>query len=152
MNLKQYLQMLAAFWRREWLVRYGQSIATIEDQSFVDLQQNYLVSKSKLEFLKKDFERQKELNNTKSSSDKTYQMALSEYESQRVAVKALSEKLALIGINGDQLTAENLSRTANIFSPVNGYVSEVLVNIGKYVNPTDVLFQIVNPDDVHRVS
>jgi ABC-type polysaccharide/polyol phosphate export permease len=29
MNLKQYLHVLAAFWRREWLVRYGQSFGGV---------------------------------------------------------------------------------------------------------------------------
>ena len=29
MNLKQYLHVLAAFWRREWMVRYGQSIGGV---------------------------------------------------------------------------------------------------------------------------
>ena len=32
---------------------------------------------------------------------------------------------------------------------INGFVSEVNVNIGKYVNPSDVLFELVNPDDIH---
>ena len=37
----------------------------------------------------------------------------------------------------------------NIYSPINGFVTKVNVNIGKYVNATDVLFEIVNPDDIH---
>jgi hypothetical protein len=28
-------------------------------------------------------------------------------------------------------------------------VSKVNVNIGKYVNPSDVLFELINPDDIH---
>ena len=30
-----------------------------------------------------------------------------------------------------------------------GIVTKVNVNIGKYVNPSDVLFEIVNPSDIH---
>jgi cobalt-zinc-cadmium efflux system membrane fusion protein len=36
-----------------------------------------------------------------------------------------------------------------IHSPINGYVSKVNVNIGKYVQPSDVLFELINPDDIH---
>jgi cobalt-zinc-cadmium efflux system membrane fusion protein len=34
-------------------------------------------------------------------------------------------------------------------APFNGFVSNVNVNIGKYVNPTDVLFELVDPTDIH---
>lgn len=37
----------------------------------------------------------------------------------------------------------------NVFSPIDGYVSKVDVNIGKYVTPSDVLFELVNPTDIH---
>ena len=33
--------------------------------------------------------------------------------------------------------------------PISGFVSAVNVNIGKYVNPSDVLFELVNPSDIH---
>jgi cobalt-zinc-cadmium efflux system membrane fusion protein len=34
-------------------------------------------------------------------------------------------------------------------SPINGFVSKVNVNTGKYVQPQDVLFELINPDDIH---
>jgi cobalt-zinc-cadmium efflux system membrane fusion protein len=37
----------------------------------------------------------------------------------------------------------------NILSPIDGFVSKVNVNIGKYVNPADILFELINPDDIH---
>jgi cobalt-zinc-cadmium efflux system membrane fusion protein len=43
----------------------------------------------------------------------------------------------------------NISAQTRIYSPINGYVSKVNVNIGKYVNPADVLFELVNPADIH---
>jgi len=36
-----------------------------------------------------------------------------------------------------------------VYSPINGYVTEVNVNIGKFVNPTDVLFEIVDTEHLH---
>ena len=43
----------------------------------------------------------------------------------------------------------NISKSVTIYSPIDGYVSKVNVNIGKYLNPTDILFELINPDDIH---
>jgi len=34
-------------------------------------------------------------------------------------------------------------------STINGYVSKVNVNTGKYVQPTETLFELIDPDDIH---
>ena len=60
-----------------------------------------------------------------------------------------SEKLKLIGLNPGRIGANDISRSINIYSPINGFVTAVNVNIGKYVNPSDVLFELVNPTDIH---
>lgn len=127
----------------------GEALAVLEDQQYIQLQQDYLIAKTKLGFLEADFNRQKELNATKANSDKTFQQAKADYESQKVLVKSLSEKLQLIGINPVTLNEDNLSRSVNVYSPITGFVSAVDVNIGRYVSPTDVLFELVNPEDVH---
>jgi cobalt-zinc-cadmium efflux system membrane fusion protein len=36
-----------------------------------------------------------------------------------------------------------------VVSPITGYVKAVNINIGKYVSPTDVLFEIVNSDKLY---
>jgi hypothetical protein len=59
------------------------------------------------------------------------------------------EKLRLIGINPQNLRENNISRNIRITSPITGYVSKVNVNIGKYLNPADVLFELIDPRDIH---
>lgn len=130
-------------------VRKGENIAFIEDQALIQIQQDYLVIKAKLEYSRLEFERQQLLNETKTASDKTFQLAKAEYESQQVMLKSLAQKLLLVGINPDKLNADNISRTVGLKSPINGSVSKVNVNIGKYVQPSDVLFELINPDDIH---
>jgi cobalt-zinc-cadmium efflux system membrane fusion protein len=130
-------------------INKGEIIATMEDQQYIQLQQDYLTAQSKLKFAKSDFERQKELNGTKASSDKVFQQAQMEFNNQQINVNALIEKLKLIYINPSNLNENNLSKAINIYSPIDGFVSHVNVNIGKYVNPTDVLFELVNPTDIH---
>jgi cobalt-zinc-cadmium efflux system membrane fusion protein len=127
----------------------GEVIATMEDQQYVQLQQDYLTTKSKLYFAEKEYERQKELNQSQASSDKVYQQADADYKTLRITLSALGEKLRLINVNPNSLSEKNISKSVNIYAPINGFVSKVNVNIGKYVNPADVLFELINPSDIH---
>lgn len=130
-------------------VNKGAVLAVLEDASYVSLQQDYLTAKSKLVYLEADYNRQKALNASKSSSDRQFQLALSEFESQKYLVKSLSEKLQLMGIIPAQLSENNISKSIAFKSPMSGYVTKVNVNAGKYVAPTDVLFEIMYPSDLH---
>ncbi|MEY4381661.1 MAG: hypothetical protein RJA92_1041, partial [Bacteroidota bacterium] len=56
-------------------VSKGSVLAVLEDASYVTLQQDYLTAKSKLVFLEADYNRQKALNASKSSSDRQFQLA-----------------------------------------------------------------------------
>ena len=130
-------------------VSKGSLLATLEDQQYIQLQQDYLTAKTRLQFAESDFKRQKGLNETKAASDKTLQQAQSDFSSQRILVYSLAEKLRLLGIKPEKLTENNITRSISIYSPINGFVSKVNVNIGKYVSPADILFELINPDDLH---
>lgn len=130
-------------------INKGEVIATMEDQQYIQLQQDYLIAKAHFSSIESEYNRQKDLNQSKASSDKVFQQAQAEYVSQKVLIKSLSEKLKLLGINPDNLNENTISRSINIISPIDGFVSEVKMNIGKYANPTDVLFELVNPSDIH---
>jgi membrane fusion protein, heavy metal efflux system len=130
-------------------VNKGEVLAVMEDQQYIQLQQDYLMAKTKLAFMESEYNRQRELNQSKATSDKVFQQVESDYKIQRILVKALYEKLILIGIDPDTLDENTMSRSITITSPISGYVSNVNVNIGKYANPADVLFEIVNPADIH---
>ena len=121
----------------------------MEDQQYIQLQQDYLTSKSKLQYLENEYNRQKELNLSKASSDKVFQQTEMDYKTQKIMQSALAEKLRLININPESLNESNLSRSINVYSSIDGFVSKVNVNIGKYVNPSDILFELINPEDIH---
>lgn len=130
-------------------VNKGEVIAIIEDQQYIQLQQDYLLTKSKIAYSKLEYERQKELNLSKASSDKVFQQATADYNSLNIMLSSLGEKLKLIGKNPSSISEKNISRSISIYAPIDGFVTKVNVNIGKYVSPTDVLFELVNPADIH---
>ena len=127
----------------------GQVLAVIEDQSYVQIQQDYLTTKQQLAFASKDFARQKELNSSQAVSEKNYQLAESEFAKQRITLKSLEEKLKLIHINPASLSANTISKSVNIYAPISGMVTKIDVNIGKYVNATDMLFQIMDNQSMY---
>ncbi|MDR1876124.1 MAG: efflux RND transporter periplasmic adaptor subunit [Flavobacteriaceae bacterium] len=129
--------------------RKGEVLAVMEDNQYVQLQQDYLTAKVQLQNAESEFLRQKELNQSKATSDKVYQQSKTTYETLQVSHNALAEKLRLININPKTVSANNIKRTAVLYAPFDGYVTQVFVNIGKYVNPSDVLFELVNPNDLH---
>ncbi|MDR0793041.1 MAG: efflux RND transporter periplasmic adaptor subunit [Chitinophagaceae bacterium] len=130
-------------------IQKGETLAVVEDPQYIQLQQDYLIAKSQLALNEIEYNRQKDLNESKATSDKVFEQARAAYQTQNILAKSLAQKLRLIGLNPESLTPNNISKSINIYSPISGFVSSVNVNTGKYVNPSDVLFELVNPDDIH---
>jgi membrane fusion protein, heavy metal efflux system len=130
-------------------VTKGQTLAIVENQEFVDIQQNYLEAKSKLEFAEAEFKRHTELYKEDVYSQKNLQQVTADYKSLKAQVHALEQKLAMIGINPADLHEDDISSSVPVISPISGYVKAVNINVGKYVAPVDVLFEIVNSDKLY---
>ena len=130
-------------------VKKGQLIATIENLEFIQIQQDYLEAKGNFEFAKADYERQQVLAKQNVNSEKTLQQAKSNFTSWQAKYTGLREKLNVLNLNASSIEGGNIRSTINLYSPIEGYVTEVNVNIGKFVNPTDVLFEIVDTEHLH---
>jgi len=125
-------------------IEKGQTLAVIQNQDFIDIQQSWLEAKNKLTFAEADYKRHSELFKDQVYSEQNLQQVTVEYKNLKAVVRSLEQKLLLIGINPEQLNEDNISSSVNIVSPIKGFLKSVNVNIGKYVSPTDVLFEIVN--------
>ena len=125
-------------------VNKGQVLAVIDNQDFVDIQQSYLEAKNKLTFAEADFNRHTDLFKNEVYSEQNLQQVTGEYKNLKALVKSLEQKLLLIGIDPVELREDNISSTVNLVSPIKGFLKSVNINIGKYVSPTEVLFEIVN--------
>ena len=124
----------------------GQTLAVIENQDFVDIQQNYLEARNKLVFAEAEYKRHTDLFQNDVYSEQNLQQVTMEYRNLKAQVKSLEQKLMLIGIDPANLREDNISSTVNLISPIKGFLKSVNINIGKYVAPTDILFEIVNSD------
>lgn len=130
-------------------VSRGQVIAILQNQEYVQLQQDYLESKSQLELAEAEYKRQQTLALQQVNAQKTLQQAKAAYHGNLARASALKQRLELININPSLLTAGNIRSQINIYSPINGYVTKVNVNTGKFVAPNDAMFEIVNSANLH---
>lgn len=130
-------------------VQKGQLLLTLEDISFIQLQQEYLTAKTKLEYAEKEWQRQAELNKSKTSSDKTTQLSQAELQMQKVTVNSLAEKLRLIGIEPSKLNENSISSSIKIVAHNGGYVSAIRGNTGKYINAGENIVDIINPSTMY---
>ena len=130
-------------------VKKGQIIATLENPEFITMQQDYIASKSKLDFLEQEYKRQEILRKADVNSGKTFQQITADYKTEKGKMSGLEAKLKMIGIPISGLDKGLITATGHVYSPINGFVRISNVNTGKYVNPTDVLFELTNKDDMH---
>ncbi len=130
-------------------VKKGAVLATVKDPAFIQLQENYLASKAKLNYLQQDLDRQKLLLNQEAVSKKSYQLIQADYNAINIQLRALSEQLKLINIKPENLTPENMTSLVRLTAPISGFITKVNINRGKYVTPSDVLLEIMDPNDIH---
>lgn len=130
-------------------VKKGQVLFTIENPEYVQVQQDFLEAKGRLNYLKSDYDRQKLLLDDQVTSQKNFLKAESEYTVNLVQYQALKKKLGLMNINVNTLTGENIRSVINVLSPLSGYVTSIAVDKGMFLNPSDVAMTITNNDRLH---
>lgn len=131
------------------VVTKGQVLATLEHPDFIQMQQDYINSENTLDYLEKDFERQKRLYEEKIGSGKEFQKLEAEYNNKKSEVKALKIKLMMLGLDASKIKNGTIYAVVSIVSPMKGIVSLVETNIGAYVAPLTKLFEVVNNEALH---
>lgn len=130
-------------------VKRGQVLFYLENPEYVQMQQDYLEAQGQLTYLKSDYERQKNLIQDNVTSQKNYLKAESDYTVTNVKVQALSKKLSLMNIDPKTLSIDNIRSTISVLSPISGYVTEVAITQGTFLNPSQSAISIVDTEHMH---
>ena len=109
------------------------------------IQEAYLTSKSNLELLTLEYERQKSLNEGNANSKKVLQKAKSEYEVEKARFNSLKKQMNTMNLS----SSENATSSMAITAPISGYITDVNVKIGTNAEPGQVLFSIVDNSKMH---
>jgi cobalt-zinc-cadmium efflux system membrane fusion protein len=130
-------------------VSKGQVLATINSLDYIQMQQEYLQAVSALGLSNVEKSRQQVLSNEEVGSKKKLQQAEVDQVNLQTQVKALSLKLEVIGCDMKALAKGNMNAVLAVKSPIDGYIDEQYLAIGKYVTPADILVKIVGTLDKH---
>lgn len=130
-------------------VSKGQTIATISNNTFFTMQEEYLSTLAKTELANAEYDRQKTLKEGNAASQKIFQQAEAELKSLQAKKSSLQKQLELIGISTHSLTVNNIQSAVNITSPINGTISNIMVNIGTYVEANNPIAEIVDNSQLH---
>ena len=130
-------------------IQKGQIVAQLQHPNYIEFQQNYVEQKSELEFLSAEYQRQQELAKDNINALKAVESAKSKFEIAKARADGLKAKLQLMNLDLAKVEKGEFSSTLSLFAPINGYVTEINVNLGQYVNPDDIILKIIDNQHLH---
>lgn len=130
-------------------VKKGTLLIKLKHPDYIQLQQDYLDTQSQLEYAIQDYERQKTLSSKEAASPKKYQEATATYKSLQAKLQGLAEQLRFIGINPANLIQKGIQPEISLYAPISGYITEVNVNLGRYVDSQEPLCEILDKSHLH---
>jgi cobalt-zinc-cadmium efflux system membrane fusion protein len=130
-------------------VRKGQTLAVLENQDFIILQQDYWESRHRLDFAEAEYKRQEIMRQSGTSAAQQFQESARDYRSLQSRVAALEQRLQLLGIAAKNLSATDIRPTSSIVAPIDGFVTRVNISLGRFVNIGEEICRIVDTRHLH---
>ena len=130
-------------------VNKGQVLAYLSHPNLTRMQSDYINAYSRMQFLEKEFERQKRLYEAEVGSGKSFQQTQSDYQSVQGEVRGYESQLRQLNLNASQVRDGELYEYIPVVSPIGGYIEKVLVQVGQYVDPQTSMFMVVDNEHVH---
>lgn len=131
-------------------VKRGEVLARLEHPSFIDPQRNYLEALAKRNFLKSELSRMKALHQASAVSDKSMQQASADFEMNEAQIKTWAAELDMMGFHSEQIANTGMpERVLELRAPVSGFISSLMINKGKLVNPDDLMIELIDREHLH---
>ena len=130
-------------------VAKGQTLVVMHHPNLIELQTNFIELASELEYLETEYERQKKLFEMDANSGKSFQKVKSEYMSKKARYNGEKKKLQMLSISVENVLKGEVTESIAIKSPIPGYITNIAVRSGQYINPNDEILSIVNNDHIH---
>jgi len=130
-------------------VSKGQTVATIANPEFIQVQGDYLGINSRIVLAEQEYSRQQELNAGNAGALKNLQAAEAELKALRTRRSSLQQQIQLMGINPASLSNGRLVFVLSVRSPISGVVSNVPVKMGSYVDVTTLIAEVVDNSRLH---
>lgn len=130
-------------------VKKGQVIATIANPEFIQLQEDYLTTGSRITFAEQEYRRQKELFDNDAGAKKNLQNADAELKTLRTKRASLQRQIQMMGISPGNVSNKNLKSGLAVTAPISGTISNILLQIGSYIDVSSPVAEIVDNSSLH---
>ena len=130
-------------------VKRGAVLAVLENPDYIVLQEKFAEVANNLEYLQKEFERQKQLYQHNIGAGKDFQLAKANYNTAKAQYEGLKARLEMLNLSPGKIADGTISRTVTVTSPINGFVNQIYINTGAYADPQKPLFEVSNPEMLH---
>jgi RND family efflux transporter MFP subunit len=130
-------------------VKKGQVIATIANPEFIQLQEEYLTAGSRITFAEQEYRRQRELFDNDAGAKKNLQNAEAELKTLRTKRASLQRQIQMMGINPGSVSNRNLKSGLVVTAPISGTISNILLQIGSYIDVSSPVAEIVDNSSLH---
>lgn len=130
-------------------VKKGERLIRLENPEYINMQQNYLETAEQLNYLKSEYDRQKTMLEENITSQKNFLKAESDYKTAVAKTNSLKKSLEMLHIQPQVVLDGHIVSEIAIYSPIDGYITQVFVNTGAYVSPSDKIMEIIQTDAMH---
>lgn len=131
------------------VVKKGETIATIANPEFIQVQEEYLGIAPKIMLAQQEYDRQKELNEGNAGALKNLQAAESNLRTLNTRKASLEQQIRLMGIDPSALAGGKLVSVLALRTPIGGIVSNVGVKMGAYADLNTMVAEIVDNSQLH---
>jgi cobalt-zinc-cadmium efflux system membrane fusion protein len=126
-------------------VKEDQILFTIEGDEIIALQQEYLVTVQELKAAESEYFRQVKLAEENITSKKDFIKTESNYLKLQGTAEGLRLRLSMINLNPEDVEAGRIYPATIITSPIEGYVIDLDIMLGQFIQPGRVVMKIIDP-------
>ncbi|PTT42224.1 efflux RND transporter periplasmic adaptor subunit [Chryseobacterium sp. HMWF028] len=131
------------------IVKKGQVIATIANPEYIQLQEDYLTTNSKITYAEQEYRRQRELFDNDAGAKKNLQSADAELKTLRTKRASLLKQLQMMGISPGKVSNGNMKSGLVITAPISGTISGITAQIGSYVDISSPVATVIDNGSIH---
>lgn len=130
-------------------VTKNQTVAYLSHPNLIEVQTEYVRSWRQMNYLEREYQRQKRLFDEEIGSGQQFQQTEAEYEATRAEVMGSEARLRQLNLNAEEIRNGTIYERIPVVTPIEGYVEDVGIQIGQYVDPQATLFEIINIEHIH---
>ncbi len=130
-------------------VSKGEVLCKLRDATYIQLQEDFLNALEEEAYLEKELARKTSLSEASAISDKELLNAAKLQKKAKITRQSLREKLLWLGFDPMQIQEEGIQPELFIRSPFKGFITEMNINLGKQVEASELLYEIVDPSHLH---